>query len=105
MALSAALGIEFGGRRYDCSAGLPADLVGAVAGLLPNVPVFRSGYVTRLLADPGAECVVRGDAVMEYFGYQQASFGHAVGVLLGYLGVVHLLTYAAVVLAARRERR
>jgi hypothetical protein len=50
----------------------------------------------------GGGCGVRADAVLRYYGFDR-SFGGSVGALAAYLGVQHLLSYAAVVVLARRR--
>jgi hypothetical protein len=49
-------------------------------------------------------CTICNDGVLEYMQYERA-FGTSVAILAGYLGVVHVLTYAAMVLLANREAR
>jgi hypothetical protein len=103
--LAGAVRAEMAGQEFDCSGGLPQDMVTAVGDLLPTVNLFRSDYVQNLLRNPGPDCKIYGDQMMEYFGFSGSSTGKVFGIVLGYLGVVHLLTYVAVVVVTRKERR
>jgi hypothetical protein len=49
-------------------------------------------------------CSVHGSIVTSYFGMER-SFGASVGVLLAYWGALHVVSFVALLLAARRERR
>jgi hypothetical protein len=49
-------------------------------------------------------CTFNQDALLAPLGFTR-SFGVSVGVLLGYWGVVHVLTYLGLVLVARKEQR
>jgi hypothetical protein len=42
------------------------------------------------------------DALVTYFDYHR-SLGASVGILLGYLGVLHVLTYAGLMLVSRKK--
>jgi hypothetical protein len=42
--------------------------------------------------------------VVKYMDYHR-SFGSSVGILLGYLGVLHILTYLGLMVVARKEAR
>jgi hypothetical protein len=53
---------------------------------------------------PTRRCTIRNDAILEYYGYKRP-FGTSVAILAGHLGVLHVLTYAALVLMANREAR
>jgi hypothetical protein len=56
------------------------------------------------LERPGAGCVLDYGAVAEFFGAQAPAVAY-LGALVGYLAAVHLLTYGALLLLARKERR
>lgn len=49
-------------------------------------------------------CVFQEEVLLEPMGFNRP-FGVSVSILVGYLGVVHVLTFLGLVLAARRERR
>jgi hypothetical protein len=49
-------------------------------------------------------CTIRNDAFLEHMGYARP-FGASVAILAGYLGVMHVLTYTAMLLLANREAR
>ena len=51
----------------------------------------------------GDSCVASGDAVLDYYGLAMP-YGGTVGVLIAYLAVLHVLTFAALDNAARRAR-
>jgi hypothetical protein len=96
---------EMYGQAFDCSGGLQPDVADAVGRLMPTVGLFQAQVVQQRLRAPGADCVLLGDDMVGYFSYQAATPARAFGILLGYLGVVHVLTFLGVCLVARRERR
>lgn len=49
-------------------------------------------------------CVISADAVVQYFDYHRG-FGTSLGLLLAYLGALHLLTLAGLAILARKEAR
>lgn len=102
------LGVEFGGRTFPCpSAGLDAVSAGFFTQLLPGAanlvtPAMLQGLTNG--SEAAAGCVVNSDAVAQYFGFSR-SFGVTLGVLVGYLGVLHVVTFVAMLLIARKEAR
>jgi MFS-type transporter involved in bile tolerance (Atg22 family) len=49
-------------------------------------------------------CLVSNDALLQYMQYSRP-FGSSVAILLGYLGVVHVLTFVGMLLLANKEAR
>lgn len=49
-------------------------------------------------------CLFKQDALVAPLGFTRP-FGVSVGVLLGYLGVLHVLTFLGLLMATRNERR
>ncbi|WIA12636.1 hypothetical protein OEZ85_006289 [Tetradesmus obliquus] len=80
---------------------LPAP--GSLASITPGQQAVLQ-QLTQPQEGPQTGCVIRNDALLEYMQYGRP-FGVSVAILGGYLGVVHLLTYAALVLLARHEAR
>jgi hypothetical protein len=48
--------------------------------------------------------MMNADAIVWYFNYHR-SLGSAIGILLGYLGILHILTFGALAIVARKEAR
>ncbi|WIA10023.1 hypothetical protein OEZ85_010235 [Tetradesmus obliquus] len=97
--------IELGGRRFACpAAGLDSQSAAFLTQLLPGAASLLSP--SRLQQAVGAQqgCAVDSSAVAAYFGMSRR-FGTTIGILLGYLGLMHAATFAALLLVARRERR
>jgi hypothetical protein len=49
-------------------------------------------------------CTFEQDALVAPLGFSR-SFGASFGILIGYLGVLHVLTFLGLLLATRNERR
>jgi len=49
----------------------------------------------------GPNCIASGNVVLEYYGATR-SFGATMGILLGYLGVLHIISYAALWITSRK---
>jgi len=96
--------VQFEGLKLDCSGGL--DPVGArfLRELLPNSKLLKLNVVQNALTKPGADCMTDAAAVLEYFRFSRG-FKPTIGIMLGYWLVVHVLTFCAMVVIARRERR
>ncbi len=58
----------------------------------------------RVLKSPGADCQINPVAVMNFFSIQWPWHSY-LGALLVYLGVLHALSFGALLLARRQERR
>jgi hypothetical protein len=71
---------------------------------MPNSKVLGLSAVTNALVNPGPDCVADTDALLRYYQFYRP-FKATVGTLLAYWAVTHLLTFAVMVLVARRERR
>ena len=81
--------VEFGGVKLNCSQGLdPSGLK----------------FLKELLANPGPDCVTDATAVLDYFRFGRP-FKASFGILLGYWIITHTLTFVAMLVVARKERR
>lgn len=56
-----------------------------------------------MCANP-CRCVLKTDALLGPLGFNRP-FVETFFILLGYLGIVHLLTFSGLILVARKERR
>jgi hypothetical protein len=79
------------------------QLLCAGASLMPSVVLLRP-HDDIIIDAFFCRCTIRNDALLEYMQYERP-FGTSVAILGRYLGVVHVLTYAAMVLLANREAR
>ncbi|WIA12631.1 hypothetical protein OEZ85_006286 [Tetradesmus obliquus] len=94
---------EFHGSSMSCSGGLEPGLAGLAESALASITPGQHAMLQQL-TQPQESCLIRNDALLEYMQYGRP-FGVSVAILGGYLAVVHLLTYAALVLLARHEAR
>uniref|UniRef100_A0A383VMS4 ABC transporter domain-containing protein n=1 Tax=Tetradesmus obliquus TaxID=3088 RepID=A0A383VMS4_TETOB len=94
---------EFHGSSISCSGGLEPGLAGLAESALASITPCQHAMLQQL-TQPQESCLIRNDALLEYMQYGRP-FGVSVAILGGYLAVVHLLTYAALVLLARHEAR
>ncbi|KAJ9518404.1 hypothetical protein QJQ45_018417 [Haematococcus lacustris] len=92
------------GATFDCSQGLFGGVAAWLPQLLPSSPALTGSWAQSLLLQPGQDCVVKGDAVLQYFGITRP-FATTLGYLLAYLLVMHTATFGALLLTARKERR
>lgn len=75
--------------------------------LLPFHTLSRCHFVCLSVPPPPPcphRCVFKEDVLLINMGFGRP-FGQSVAILLGYLGALHVLTYAGLLLTARRERR
>lgn len=101
------IGVEFSGRKFPCPpTGLDSVSADFFTQLLPGAANLATPAMLQRLTTgtEAATCVVDSDAVASYFGVGR-SFGTTVGVLVAYLGVLHIATFLALVVVARREGR
>ncbi|GBF93870.1 ABC transporter G family [Raphidocelis subcapitata] len=103
-AFSAVLRAEFGSGFLSCDGGLSPDLIRGLQTLLPATPALRSSAVLQMAARAGSGCVVDLEAVLDYFDVRLSMVSY-IAVLALYLWVMHVITYAALLLLAKRERR
>ncbi len=96
--------VELAGLVYDCSGGVPEELVQVAPRLLPNTPLVNSTLVTGQLRSPGQNCEFHADAMLEFMGLMRP-IGMTIGILLSYLCVVHLCTFAALIYVSRRAEK
>lgn len=103
-AFASQLKAEFTGAQLPCASGLGVGTAALLPALLPATPLAQSSLLIKTAAHPGAGCVVSLDAVLGYFGVTHAVASYA-GWMVAYLVVMHVITYCALLLLAKRERR
>ncbi|KAI8470965.1 MAG: hypothetical protein J3K34DRAFT_520870 [Monoraphidium minutum] len=96
--------IEFGGARFDCSAGVDPAGVTFLKELLPNSRFLNLSAVNNALTNPGPDCIADTDALLEFYQFYRP-FRNTVAILFSYWVIVHICTYSAMVMVARKERR
>ncbi|GBF96283.1 ABC transporter G family [Raphidocelis subcapitata] len=103
-AFEALLVNEFRGAFLSCANGLSATEVNFLLGAFPNTPETQKNQMRTFMTRDDPNCVLDTKAVIEYFRFGRG-FGASVAILGGYLAACHALTFGAMLLAARRERR
>jgi hypothetical protein len=63
-----------------------------------------SAQMRLFFGNPSPDCVLDTNSILTYFDFHRPYWMSAV-ILLAYLGICHLLTFGAMLVAARRERR
>ncbi|KAI8464872.1 MAG: P-loop containing nucleoside triphosphate hydrolase protein [Monoraphidium minutum] len=96
--------IEFAGVNLSCRQGFSQTEMAFVLGAFPNTSNSQKNQVNLFLGQPNPNCVMDTNSIIRYFQFGRP-FWMSVVILLGYLGVCHLLTFGAMLVAARRERR
>jgi hypothetical protein len=104
-AFSASLKAEFVGATFSCSEGVGSDTVSLLQQLMPNTATLRSSAFLRMVEQPGEDCILDPQALVEYFGADSVRDWMNPVCLLVYLVVLHILTFLGLVLLARKERR
>lgn len=104
-AWDALLQTEFRGRVFDCSAGIaPGDNIQWLPRLFPTNELIGSPFVLQTLSNPDPGCIADASVVPSFFGLFRP-FGHAVGILLCYLVIVHAATFLALVNLTKKARK
>lgn len=101
--------LEFGDRNFTCSEGVSAlgnstETAQALQFILPNTETASNPLVISTLRDPGEDCVLNGEAVNEFFDLDR-SYGTTCGILIGYLAVLHVLTFLGLLFLAKKDKR
>jgi hypothetical protein len=72
--------------------------------LLPNTKLLRSRAAVNALSRSNPDCVLDAGPVLEYFEFGRA-FLPSAAILLCYWLITHVLTYLALRVVARKEKR
>ena len=104
-AFSQSLKVEFTGATFSCAQGVGSETVTLMQQLMPNSPMLRSSAFIRTVEQPGENCILDPQALVEYFGATEVKDWMNPVCLLVYLVVLHVVTYLGLVLLARKERR
>jgi hypothetical protein len=95
---------EFGSMYLSCSNGLSPTEIAFLLGAFPNAADSQRNQMRMFFGRSDPNCVLDTNSIINYFNFSRPFWMSAV-ILLGYLGVCHVLTFIAMLVAARRERR
>lgn len=95
---------QYKNGTFSCGSGFGSNTIEYLPRMLPNTGALQLPFVQNIMRNPGPDCAVDTDKVLEYFNVTLPSWQVAV-ILLGYLLLMHLLTFLAFVVVARKERR
>lgn len=94
---------EYKGRQFNCSGGLPSDVIQEIPAFIPNsTSLLRT--VSPFLSRPPGGCMIEGESVLRHYGLT-LSFWQTALILLGYYGVVQVVSYICFYVVSRKERR
>jgi len=96
--------VQFKDQTLSCSAGLDQGTLSLLRNMLPNTAVLRNQAVISNLTRPDPRCIVDTNAITQYFNFGRP-LGATIAIMLAYWAIVHMSTYAAMILVVRRERR
>lgn len=105
--------LELGGRAFPCppaggdsaaTAAFLAQLLPQPAGQLPPALLQQLVAAGGSSRRGGGACTVDSSALTSQFGFSR-SFAQSAGILAGYLAALHVASFAAVMLVARRRER
>ena len=88
----------------SCARGMPRDTVDFLVGAFPNSGDAQRNQLRAFLGRADPNCVLDTSAVLKYFNFKRP-FWMSATILGAYLLGCHVLTYVAMLVAARRERR
>uniref|UniRef100_A0A383VUC5 ABC transporter domain-containing protein n=1 Tax=Tetradesmus obliquus TaxID=3088 RepID=A0A383VUC5_TETOB len=94
---------EFQGSTVDCSPGLETGLASLAESAIDSSSGLYQAVLLQLV-QPQPGCIVHNDALLKYMQYSRP-FGSSVAILVGYLCVVHGLTFVGMLLLANKEAR
>ena len=95
---------EFGATYLSCADGLRATEVAFLLGAFPNASNSQRNQMRMFFSNPTPDCVLDTNSILTYFNFYRP-FWMSVVILFAYLAICHLLTFGAMLIAARRERR
>ncbi|KIZ04851.1 hypothetical protein MNEG_3112 [Monoraphidium neglectum] len=95
---------EFRDGVLSCAQGLSDSQLAFLLGAFPNSSSSQRSQVKFFFSNPDKNCVVDTNSILEYFQFSRP-FWMSVVILVAYLIACHLLTFGAMLVAARRERR
>lgn len=95
---------EFRGVTYSCAGGLAPTIIAYIPSFLPNTTQINSPIVRNALSNPGPDCTVRLDSILDYFELFRP-FWEVVVILLAYLGFFHIITYLGFLWLTKKEKR
>jgi hypothetical protein len=72
--------------------------------LLPNTKILQGRAAASMLNRPDPDCVIDAGPALAYFDFGRP-FAPTFAILVGYLLVCHVLTYVALRVVARKEKR
>ncbi|WIA32105.1 hypothetical protein OEZ86_002956 [Tetradesmus obliquus] len=94
---------EFQGSTVDCSPGLETGLASLAESAIDSSSGLYQAVLLQLV-QPQPGCIVHNDALLKYMQYSRP-FGSSVAILVGYLCVIHGLTFVGMLLLANKEAR
>ncbi|KAI8468849.1 MAG: P-loop containing nucleoside triphosphate hydrolase protein [Monoraphidium minutum] len=95
---------EFNATYLSCAAGLTPTEISFLLGAFPNSSNSQRNQMRLFFSNPSPDCVLDTQSILTYFNFHRPFWMSAV-ILLAYLVICHLLTFGAMLIAARRERR
>jgi hypothetical protein len=95
---------EFGGVYLTCAAGLSRAELGFLLAAFPNAPDTQRNQMQLFFSRADPNCVLDTNSLVKFFGFWRP-FWMSATILGAYLLVCHVLTFVAMLVAARRERR
>lgn len=96
---------EFKGMVFACSRdGIADSTIASLRYLLPRTKFLSMPLFVNALRNPDPDCIANANALLRMYDYGRP-FQHTFGILLGYLGLMHALTYMWMVIVSRHEQR
>ena len=99
-----ALRLPWHRSRWTGTQAISPYVEGAIRAGLPNLNPRQAELFSDMVADSDPNCVVRTDQILQFFGIDRP-FHATLMILVGYLLVLHLLTFAGLRFALFRDRK
>jgi hypothetical protein len=98
---------EFKGAIFKCGNQLTFGDSGMISNIneaFPNASPKETEAATALFQARNPACVLDSTAILTYFRFSRP-YWESIVILFSYLFICHILTFIAMLMAARRERR
>eukprot|EP00803_Ostreobium_quekettii_P007966 evm.model.scf_884EXC.7 EVM.evm.TU.scf_884EXC.7 scf_884EXC:39023-46896(-) len=103
--------LEFEGVVFNCSEGTSFlgvnsnDLTRqAFPGVEENNPIVLNPVVSNTLENPGDDCIFNGTTIVNFFDLER-SYGESFAILVGYLAILHVLTFLGLTYLAKKGQK
>ena len=81
-----------------------SEIEGTIQESLPNLSSEQASLISNMFAESQADCDVHTDQILEFFGIV-TSFSITMATLIGYLSILHVLTFLGLRLTSFKDKK